>query len=201
MNEIGYEVDFLPVGDGEKSGDAIAIRWGNLFAEKPEQKVVVIDGGFSASGEALVDHIKKYYKTETVNCLICTHPDNDHVGGLSVVLEKLKVQNLLMHLPWKHTNGISEWFKDGRVTDNSVKEKLKESLESAYNLEQLAIKKGINIIEPFTGLHGFGENLEFRVLGPTKAYYEELLLEFDGTPEVRNFSEASVFGKLMSFGA
>jgi hypothetical protein len=30
-NEIGYEIDFLPVGEGEKSGDAIALRWGNLL--------------------------------------------------------------------------------------------------------------------------------------------------------------------------
>ena len=27
---MAFEVDFLAVGDGEKSGDAIAVRWGNL---------------------------------------------------------------------------------------------------------------------------------------------------------------------------
>ena len=40
---MGYEIDFLPVGD--KSGDAIALRYGNLFGQRTEQTVVVVDGG------------------------------------------------------------------------------------------------------------------------------------------------------------
>ena len=32
-NQIGYEIDFLAVGDGEKSGDAIALRFGNLLVD------------------------------------------------------------------------------------------------------------------------------------------------------------------------
>jgi len=30
--EIGFEIDFLAVGDGERSGDAIAIRYGSTTA-------------------------------------------------------------------------------------------------------------------------------------------------------------------------
>ncbi len=62
-NAIGYEVDFLPVGNGEKCGDAIAIRFGDLLADPPQQTVVVIDAGFKDSGTALVQHIRSYYKT------------------------------------------------------------------------------------------------------------------------------------------
>ncbi len=29
---MGYEVDFLPAGNGEKSGDAIAVRFGDLHS-------------------------------------------------------------------------------------------------------------------------------------------------------------------------
>jgi beta-lactamase superfamily II metal-dependent hydrolase len=180
-NEIGYEVDFLAVGDGKKSGDAIAMRWGNLLATSIEQTVIVIDGGFSDSGDALVEHIRKYYKTEIVDYIISTHPDGDHVSGLRNVIEQLTVKNLIIHQPWNHIDGISEWFQDGRVTDNSVKERLKNGLETAYELEQLAIEKGIQIYEPFVGLTGF--NGAFRVIGPTQEYYEELLLDFRSTPE------------------
>jgi hypothetical protein len=28
MAGLGYEIDFLPVGNGDKSGDAIAVRYG-----------------------------------------------------------------------------------------------------------------------------------------------------------------------------
>ena len=47
---MGFEVDFLPVGEGEKSGDAIAIRCGNLNGSRNEQFVMVIDGGTLDSG-------------------------------------------------------------------------------------------------------------------------------------------------------
>jgi hypothetical protein len=66
---MGYEVDFLALGDGEKSGDAIALCFGNLNGHRSEQTVVVIDGGFKESGDALVEHIKYYYRTEYVHFL------------------------------------------------------------------------------------------------------------------------------------
>lgn len=31
MNNLGYEIDLLPVGDASKSGDAILMRFGDLF--------------------------------------------------------------------------------------------------------------------------------------------------------------------------
>ena len=145
-NTIGYEVDFLAVGDGEKCGDAIALRFGNLLASPPEQAVVVIDGGFKDSGAALVKHIRDYYKAEIVDAVISTHPDNDHASGLETVLTELNVSNLVMHLPWNHTQNTSHLFEDDRVTDESVKRAFRESLETARNLEKLADKKGVNVV-------------------------------------------------------
>lgn len=43
MNE--YEVDFLQVGTGEKSGDSIALRFWDSNNPTSSQKVFVIDGG------------------------------------------------------------------------------------------------------------------------------------------------------------
>jgi len=48
---MAWEVDFLAVGEGEKSGDAIALRWGNLSGPRTEQTIFVIDGGTQDSGE------------------------------------------------------------------------------------------------------------------------------------------------------
>jgi len=186
MNNLGYDIDYIHVGNGEKGGDAIALRWGNLTTEPKWQKVVVIDGGFSDSGDLLVDHIRKYYGTDTVDLVISTHPDSDHISGLTNVLENMKVGEILMHQPWKHTGGISDAFKDGRVTDNSIKDALKESLEQALTIEQLASKKGIRITEPFVGVTCFGGAM--RIIGPTINYYEELLPDFRGTPESKDSS-------------
>ncbi|NJM55078.1 MAG: DUF1501 domain-containing protein [Verrucomicrobiae bacterium] len=56
--DYGYEIDMLPVGSGEKSGDAIALRYGN---STDGYKVMVVDGGTLESGEKLVEHIKNNY--------------------------------------------------------------------------------------------------------------------------------------------
>lgn len=183
---MGYEIDFLPVGDNAKSGDAIALRFGNLHGSRREQCVMVIDGGFQRTGKQLVEHIRQYYRTDRVDLVISTHPDGDHIAGLQVVLEELKVEKLWMHLPWNHTDEIERLFRDGRVTDNSVRESLRRSLEAARELEKMARRQGIPIIEPFTGVADATQSL--LVLGPTREYYESLLPHFQCTPEPRRYS-------------
>ncbi len=182
---MGYEVDFLPVGK-DKSGDAIALRFGNLFGSRSEQTVVVVDGGFRDSGEALVSHVRDYYGTDRVDVVVSTHPDADHASGLEVVLEKCKVGSLWMHLPWQHTDDIARMFKNDRVTDTSVSEALRRSLDNARALEKLAIAKGIPIIEPFAGVSDATRH--FLVVGPTAQFYESLLPQFRGTPEPKQGS-------------
>ena len=112
---MGYEIDFLPVGTGECSGDAIALRFGSLQGSRNEQTVIVIDGGYKEDGEKLIEHIKTFYGTGSVDLVISTHPDNDHSSGLAAVLEELKVGRLWMHKPWEHTDDIARMFHDGRL--------------------------------------------------------------------------------------
>ncbi len=178
---MSYEVDAMRF-EGERSGDAFALRWsfsdGSRFIG---QKVAVIDGGFRETGERLVDHIKRYYGTDQVDLVISTHPDSDHINGLKIVLEQLPVSQLAMHLPWNHTEDIASMFHDGRVTDNSVSDHLRASLQGARDLETLAVARGIPIIEPFAGVSLLDGDVVFA--GPSLTFYEELLPHFRGTPE------------------
>ncbi|MFA4922833.1 MAG: MBL fold metallo-hydrolase [Ignavibacteriaceae bacterium] len=173
---MAYEVDYIPVGDGEKSGDAIAIRFGNLLGTRQEQTIIVIDGGFRESGELLVQHINQYYKTNDIDLVISTHPDADHASGLLIVLEKCKVSTLLMHKPWDHAEDIKNLFKDGRITASGLEERLEKSLQHASDLEALATKKGVTIVEPFQGVTGYNNALH--ILGPSEEYYKTLLSLF-----------------------
>jgi len=177
---MAYEIDYIPVGDGEKCGDAISLRFGNLSGPREEQIVIVIDGGFQESGEKLVNHIEKYYGTNAIDLVVSTHSDEDHAEGLSVVLEKCKVGCLFMHKPWEHALAIKNLFKDGRITASGLEQKLEKSLQNASDLETIASKKGIQIIEPFKGKTGFSGALH--VLGPSQEYYEKLLPLFRSTP-------------------
>lgn len=178
---MGFDIDFLPAGNGEKSGDAIAFRFGDLMSgEREQQKVIVIDGGFQETGKKLVNHIRKFYQTNHVDLVISTHPDADHVAGLKVVLEEMSAETLWMHQPWNHSSEIRKSFTDGRVTDQSIHERLQKSLEQACDLEGLAKKKGVEIIEPFSGVTAFGR---LSVIGPSKDYYENLLCSFREMPQ------------------
>lgn len=182
---MGIEIDFLPVGNGEKSGDAIALRFGNLFGRRNEQIVMVVDGGTQDSGQALVEHIRAYYGTDTVDIVLSTHPDGDHASGLNVVMDELVVGQLWMHRPWEHCTDISELFHDGRITDDSISDGLREDLEHAWELEKIARRKRIRIVEPFCD----GEVNRIlpgnvAVLGPSLEFYEGLLPHFRDMPEV-----------------
>lgn len=176
-----YEIDFLPVGDGERGGDAICLRYGNIIGARNEYVVIVIDGGTNESGNAIVEHVKKHYGTQQVDLVLSTHPDGDHCCGLAVVLENLKVGCLWMHKPWEHAEDIRNLFKCGRITDTSLRENLKKALENAHDLYELAVKKNIPVVEPFSDTITAGPQVF--VLGPSKSFYQSLLPHFRETPQ------------------
>ncbi|WP_116348991.1 ComEC/Rec2 family competence protein [Klebsiella aerogenes] len=177
---MGYEIDFLAVGE-KKSGDAICIRWGNLHGTRDEQKVVVIDAGYASTGPQIIEHLEKYYNTNTIDLLISTHPDSDHVGGLTHVIENAEVKEFWIHKPWEHNENLAQEFADGRITDESIARRMQENLQKAYDAVKLAEKKKIEIEEPFQGKTW--DNATLVVVGPTQAYYETLIPDFARMPE------------------
>ena len=187
---MGYEIDFLAVGDKSQSGDAIALRWGDLLGNG-SQFIAVIDGGFGKNGEQLAELIKEHYgDPHTIDLVVSTHPDSDHVGGLSHILSEFQVKVLWLHQPWNHN--IASKFKDQRATNRSIGERMKETCEPAWNLFEQAKEEGVEVQEPFAlqnmDIHSHGGML--RILGPTQDYYKELLPEFYGMPETKAASRA-----------
>ena len=172
------EIDFLPVGEGEHSGDAIAVRW----RENDQYKILIYDGGTKDYGSALVDHVKTHFNAHYVDYVVNSHPDNDHAGGLLYVLENLSVGQLWMHRPWTYSSEIRHYFHDGRITDASLEERLRQKMSAAYALEQAALKRDIPIFEPFAGIKvGI-----FTVLSPTRdRYIHELVPQFEKAPALK----------------
>jgi beta-lactamase superfamily II metal-dependent hydrolase len=180
---MAFEVDMLGVGQESRSGDAMALRFGNLFGRREEQTVVVIDGGTKDSGEELVAHIKQYYGTDRVDLVISTHMDCDHVNGLKVVVEKMKVGSLLLHQPWDHAADIKRDFRDHRFTVTGLSTKIERALADASELEDIAERKGVKIVEPFAGAATTDGSIH--VLGPSKDYYCSLVCDFRKTPTAK----------------
>lgn len=195
-----YEIDFLPVGDGSSSGDAICLRYSS--DEGTTWHIGVIDGGTQASGEALCEHIKTHYGTETVDFIICTHPDQDHASGLSNVMEQLTVKKLLMHCPWDYVDHIFDSLNDGRVTKESLRKRLIEGHPYAYKIYEYAIQNDIPIYHPFSDYdtdHGIPH---LDIVGPSVNFYLNQLINFRSITDItedsignenffKSFSEAA----------
>lgn len=183
---MGYEVEIFAVGEGERSGDAIVIRFGNLRGPRNEWFIVVIDGGTIESGKQVVQHIRARFRTNRVDLVVSSHPDGDHSSGLTVVLEEMDVGRLWMHKPWDHSAEIKGWFADGRLTNDGLSDKLRKELENADALDKIARRKKIPVFEPFSDN---GVNQQYpgviRVLGPSTAYYESLLPHFRDLPNIK----------------
>ena len=171
---MSFELDIHAVGEGQSSGDAITLRFGRL--DTPQQKVVVIDGGYNTDGQSLLDFIPDVYGTCTIDLMVSTHPHSDHIGGLHPVLNSLDVRELWMHRPWTKSQSIYTYITDRRVTHHSLTERLQQSFKQAHELEQLALRKSVLVREPLSGLT-FGDTI--MVAGPTQDYYASLMASFD----------------------
>lgn len=95
LDEKSLSVTFLDAG----KADAIVLHTNN--------STVLIDTGLKSGGKDLVELIKEQ-GIDTIDYLIITHFDKDHVGGAARVIKKLKVNNII----------TSDYFKDSEEVEN-----------------------------------------------------------------------------------
>ncbi|SFP72877.1 ComEC/Rec2 family competence protein [Salibacterium halotolerans] len=55
---------------------------------------ILIDGGMHGSGEVIIDYLEKEH-IDSLEWVVATHPDVDHIGGLIKVLKEVEVKNVL----------------------------------------------------------------------------------------------------------
>ena len=181
-----YEIDFLPVGDGSKSGDAICLRYS--YDDGETWHVGIIDGGTQDAGENLCKHIEEYYKTKVVDFMICTHPDQDHASGLSAILDNMTVNKILMHCPWDYVDYFFDAVNDGRVTKQSLRQKLIDGHPYAYKVYEKAIEKKIPIHHPFSDGNDHGVPA-LNIVGPTGDFYLKQVVNFRSITDVTESSD------------
>lgn len=117
-------VSFLSVGQG----DCMVIRL--------DGKVMVIDSGDSDSGESIVEYLHKN-RINTLDYLVLTHPDIDHIGGATKLMNNLYVKKLLMP---KMRKGTWTYLKTG-TTIKARRVKVEHPLSGAeYAFGEAKIK-------------------------------------------------------------
>lgn len=195
---MAYEIDFRAVGEGKRSGDAIALRYRQMDGHP--YKIHVIDGGDQAAGARMVEHIRKYYGNPTcIDGVVCTHGDDDHSSGLREVIKAFEVGGIWMNRPWRYAHLIIDGFKDKRMTEASLEQHLRDEYPILVEIEKTADDRGIPIYEAFQG----AQVGAFTILAPSRARYLELIPEFSRTPEQAesNRSRSSVPSGLLAKAA
>jgi beta-lactamase superfamily II metal-dependent hydrolase len=181
-----FEIDFLEAGE-KSSGDAIALRYRD---DNELDYIHVVDGGYAADGDKLVDHIRKYYDEATlIDHVVLTHPDGDHAAGLKKVLEEFEVGALWMNRPWNHVQALLPRF-NYEYTENGLIQRLKKDFPHTAALETIAEEQGIAIGDVFQG----DQIGAFTVLAPSIDRYIDLVVDSEKTPEPQR--EAAIAGKL-----
>jgi beta-lactamase superfamily II metal-dependent hydrolase len=171
------EVEFLPVGENSKAGDAIVIRYG----EADNYEIMVVDGGTKESGEAVVAHVKKQFGNDAkIAHAVVSHSDADHASGMRPIIENLPTSNLWMHVPWIHAGEAMQYFASKNWTQEGLTKAIQMEYEILDELFDLATIYNIPIYEPFQG----AQIGPFTVLSPPRAFYPALMAQFDKTPEV-----------------
>jgi beta-lactamase superfamily II metal-dependent hydrolase len=169
MSYEGIEVDMLNLGNA----DSILVScWKNGKADR-----ILIDGGNTSDSDKVLAFLKER-SVSYLNHIVCSHPHDDHVGGLIGIVKSKDIDfgHAWIHLPWKHVDQtmLTTVLNRGEVTAKRVVKIIKESVQSSQDFVKVVTDRGKPVAEPFQGGHiGF-----LFVCGPSQQFYEQLLKDF-----------------------
>ena len=112
------KVVFLDVGQGD-----------SIYIEAPNGKQVLIDGGPDAK---LLSSLAKVmpFADRSIDMVIATHPDADHIGGLPILLDNYKVTSIL---------------ENGATSTSAVYASLEDKI-SKDKVNKIIARRGMHII-------------------------------------------------------
>jgi beta-lactamase superfamily II metal-dependent hydrolase len=171
-----YEVDFLPVGDG--NGDAICVRYGS---DQTGYWLHVIDGGFTDTSDSIISHIETHYGNHyKITHMVLSHADNDHACGLIGVLKRFDITGAIwMNRPWRFAQHVLPAYP-GYTLDRLAKE-MREKHRYLVEIENIAASRSIEIKDVFQG----AKVGPFTVLAPHPNRYVRTIPNFEKTPEAK----------------
>ena len=97
-SDTSFEVRFLDIGQG----DSALVRCGG--------ETMLIDGGKVKNNQKLIARLKELGITH-LDAVICSHPDEDHCGGLAAVLSTTTTDSFYCSVDSWHTKAFSDVVK------------------------------------------------------------------------------------------
>lgn len=93
------EINFFDVGQGDA-----------IFIETPRRQQILIDGGPDST---ILEKLTKEmpFWDRSIDLIILSHPESDHLLGLLEVLKRYKIENILWTGVIRDTSGYKEWVR------------------------------------------------------------------------------------------
>lgn len=136
------EVNFFDVGQGDA-----------IFIETPSRHQILIDGGpSSVILEKLAESLP--FWDRTIDLIILTHPEHDHLAGLIEVLKRYKVENILWTGVIRDTAEYKEWQR--LIRDKQEKEGAQIKIAQSGQLINFGNQSNryMEVLYPFENLEG-----------------------------------------------
>jgi len=173
MNTGKIGIDMLDVG----KGDAFVV---DLYNETGERYVIAIDAGTDSVSERIINHIVQNHGG-SVDLVISTHPDIDHIGGLPNMVEKLNVTHLLINDPRSFVS--AEKILSLAKSSFGIEEyhTFKSAFDRIDALTQLAKSEGVKVHSIFASpvaVYDWG-GWSIYVVGPSENLFKDLWLSDD----------------------
>ena len=144
------EINFLDVGQGD-----------SIFIETPNNYQILIDGGPSPND--LIENLSKLmpFYDRSIDLIILTHPEKDHITGLLEALKRYKIKNILWTGIIKDTSEWNEW--------NNLIKKEKSYIKIAEAGQKIIFDNLIyfTVLYPFEDLEGqiFNDSNDTSIVG------------------------------------
>ncbi len=103
------EVNFFDVGQGD-----------SVFIETPKNQQILIDGGPDSQVLARLAKEMPFWD-RTIDLVILTHPEKDHMVGLLEVLKRYKVENILWTGIIRDTPEFEQWQREISEEGGNIK--------------------------------------------------------------------------------
>ncbi len=140
LTQNNLKVVFFDVGQGD-----------SIFIQTPQKHQILIDGGpTSVVLEKLGNEMPFYDRT--IDLIILTHPEHDHIGGLIEVLKRYRVENILWTGVLRDTAEFKEWERLLVEEKNAVIEIAQAGQRIVYPASTLEKTVNMNILYPFENL-------------------------------------------------
>ncbi len=172
-------VAFLDVGQGDA-----------IYIEAPNGNQLLIDGGTGQQVLRELGRVMPFYD-RSIDIVLSTHPDQDHVGGLPAVLERMRVDNVITT---ENTSDTGAY----RAFENIIRKKNPRRILARIGT-RIVLDRGVvlEILFPESNTRGFETNTASIVARLT--YGEQsFLLTGDSPISIEKYLVGKNGGKLKS---